>query len=91
VVLPGSLADDDQLPGIGKHGKRVHAPGLILAAVFLRVGQGDQMAQRPGNDIVFPFHIGIVLLSAAEHPGDVAADGRLFSNDKMFHVNFSVS
>src|SRR5699024_7600615 len=50
-----------------------------------------QMAQRPGNEIIFPFHIGIVLLSAAEHPGDVAADGRLFSNNKMFHVNFSVS
>ena len=49
------------------------------------------MAKRPSNNIFFPFHTGIVLLSAAEYPGDVAADGRLFSNDKMLHLKFSVS
>ena len=60
------------------HGQAVQAPGLVLAAVMLRLRQLHQVPQRPGHHILRPGHVPASAAMAAQHPGDFLAHRRLF-------------
>ena len=71
--LLGGLGDDLQLHFFREHGQGIHPPLLVFLAVVLRVLQLYQMAQRPGDDVLFPRQKAVAALAAAQHPGDFTA------------------
>ena len=61
------------------------APFLELVVVLLGRGEADQVADRPGDDVVVADEVGLVLalLEGARQRGrEIAADGRLFGYDE---------
>ena len=76
VVLFGGLPDHHQFPFRRHHGKVIHLPFFESGVISLRVGQSDQMAQSPGDDISGTFNGAGKISVAAKDPGDVPGDRR---------------
>ena len=59
-----------------------------MLSVGLRVCQSDQMAERPGHDILAAQEAAVALLFAAKHTGKLPRDAGLFSEHQCFsHMN----
>ena len=82
LILFRCLADHHQLHVLWHHGKCGHFPFCIFLIVFLRVCQGNQMPQRPGNDVVFSFQDLIALLGTMKHPCNISSHGRFFCDNQ---------
>ena len=78
VMQIAGLPDDLQLKGLRHHGQVLHLPLLILLIVILRVSQGHQMAQPPGNHVTIPFNGAVYIFPALKNPGNVPGNRRLF-------------
>ena len=80
IVLFTCLADHHKLHMIRHHGKGIHLPFHIFFVIFLRIGQGYKMSQRPGNYIIFSLKTAVSLLAAMKDPGNISCNRRLFRN-----------
>ena len=81
LILFTGLLDDFQLEVIRHHGKVFHLPFLIFSVIVLRVCQGDQMPQPPGDNIIISLNITRCFLRTVKDPCNVAGHGRFFCND----------
>ena len=79
MVLFGCLFDHDELPFLWNHREIRHIPGFEFLIIFFRVGQSDQMAECPGDDIIAAFDRTGNVLVTAENTGDIAGNRWLFS------------
>ena len=77
-----------ELELLGEDGQRLDRPALERLVVVLGLGQLDQVADRPRDDVLVRLEIALVLLeAAAERARIVLCHGRLFGDDKLFsHV-----
>src|SRR5487761_2213659 len=65
-------------------GQMRKGPLAALDLELFRHGNGEQMADRRGDDVLVVLVEVRVLLELAERLGDVSGDGRLFRDDKCF-------
>ena len=78
MVLFGCLFDHDELPFLWNHREIRHIPGFEFLIIFFRVGQSDQMAECPGDDIIAAFDRTGNVLVTAENTGDIAGNRWFF-------------
>ncbi len=72
-----------QLELLGQHRQGLDRPALQRRVVVLGLGQLDQVADRPGHDLVAGFEVALVLLEgAAQGLGIVLTDRRLLCDDQ---------
>ena len=82
LVLFSRFADDHQLHMLRKHGQILHVPFFQLLVIDIGVRQGDQVPQGPGDHIAVALHVALAASAAAQHPGQLLADGGLFRQDQ---------
>jgi len=72
-----------QLERLGEHGQGLDRPLPEALVVVLRLGELDQVADRPRHDPVLRLEVAVVLLeAAAEGAGVVLPDRRLLRDDQ---------
>ena len=82
-LLLGALVADHELEVVGHDRQVRHAPLLVLGVVLVRLGELDEVADRPGHDVVVRLEVALELLErAGQDARQVAADGRLLGDDE---------
>ena len=90
LVLSARLRDHHQLHGLGEHGEILHVPLFPFFLIYIRVGQGHEMAEGPGHDVPVPLHISVSASCTAQHAGQLTPDGGLLRQNQCFcHVVFA--
>ena len=87
--LFAGLRNDDEVHMFGQDRQGVHAPGFVFIAVVFRIGQGDEVAEGPGDDVFIVFKITVVPCASAQHAGKLAANGGLFCEYEGFSHDVS--
>ena len=66
-----------------EHRQVGHVPLLPLFLIDVRVGQRDQMPERPGDNIAVAFQVALAAAPAAEHARQLPADGGLLRQNEL--------
>ena len=80
AVLVFRLGDNLQRDRLRQDRQRGKGPFFILRVNLVRFHQRDQVAHRPGDDILLPDQAAVPAGPAAQHPGNIPAHAGLFSH-----------
>jgi hypothetical protein len=83
--LIGGVGDDDEGEGGRQHRQGAEAPALPGGVDLVGLGEGDEVADRPGDDGVSAGEAAVAALAGAEGGGDVPGDGGLLGDDGGGH------
>ena len=68
--------------------QRIEGPLFQALVHLVRLHQGHQVSDRPGNNILVADQASVPGCPAADHPGDIPADARLFGyHDNLSHAS----
>ena len=87
--LFAGLRNDNEIHVFGQDRQGVHAPGFVFIAVVFRIGQGDEVAEGPGDNVFIVFKITVVPCASAQHAGKLAANGGFFCEYEGFSHDVS--
>ena len=82
-LLARALVAHDELEAVGHDRQVGHLPLLELRVVLVRLGELDEVADRPGDDVIVGLEVAVLLRERArENPREVAPHGRLLGDDE---------
>src|SRR5512132_3992160 len=64
----------DKWPGVGEHRQEVTAPRMPFGSDLVRLGEGDQVPDGPGDDVSVAVQVAFTALGGAKDAGYVARD-----------------
>ena len=83
-LLTGGIGHH-QRPFPGQHRQMVTPPGSPRRVDLVGLGEGHQVADRPGDGVAVAVEIAVTALAGTEDARDVAGDGRLFGDHGDSH------
>jgi hypothetical protein len=83
-LLGGALVVGHELELVGDDREVGEAPLLQLGVVGVRLGEPDQVTDRPGDDVVVPLEVGLLLrllVGTGQRRRQITGDGGLLGDD----------
>ena len=69
----------------GQNGQIGHAPAPVALVQLVRLHERNEVAQRPGDNVIVSRKTAIPRSGSPQHPGNIAPYGRLFCDDYGIH------